>query len=63
MVVGGGGGGGGEADGRSGIDLARRRGGILGICAMEKAEIGTTSLSRCFIQKIKQKQYNEVCSQ
>lgn len=35
MVAGGGGGGGREADGCSGIDLARRRGGILGICAKE----------------------------
>lgn len=49
MVGGGGGGGGGEeADGCSGIDFARRRGGILGIYAIEKAEIGSRKFSRCF---------------
>lgn len=48
MVVGGGGRGGEEADGCSGIDLARRRGGILGICAIKNAEIGIRSFSRCF---------------
>lgn len=48
MAVGGGGGGGEEADGCSGIDLARRRGGILGICTIENAEIRTISFSRCF---------------
>lgn len=48
MVLGGGGGGGEEADGCSGIDLARRRGGILGICTIENAVIRTISFSRCF---------------
>lgn len=48
VVVGWGGGGGEEADGCSGIDLARRRGGILGICTIENAEIRIISFSKCF---------------